>query len=59
MSDERGRLWPAGGMSKVSSETRPVRLRYFALLREQRGLESEIRATAAVTMRDLYRELAV
>ncbi len=42
----------------MSSELRPVRLRYFALLREQRGLESETRATAAVTARDLYREIA-
>jgi molybdopterin converting factor subunit 1 len=42
----------------LSSETRPVRLRYFALLREQRGLGSETRATAAATARELYQELA-
>ncbi len=40
------------------SDPRPIRLRYFALLREQRGLESEILATSAATARDLYRELA-
>jgi len=38
--------------------TLPVRLEYFALLREQRGLASETVQTAAVTARDLYRELA-
>jgi molybdopterin converting factor subunit 1 len=38
--------------------TLPVRLEYFALLREQRGLGAETIETAAVTARDLYRELA-
>ncbi len=38
--------------------TRAVKLRYFALLREQRGLESETRQTGAATARALYRELA-
>jgi molybdopterin converting factor subunit 1 len=38
--------------------TLPVRLEYFALLREQRGLASETVQTAAATARDLYRELA-
>lgn len=40
------------------SDSRPIRLRYFALLREQRGLESETLHTSAATARDLYRELA-
>ncbi len=40
------------------SDSRPIRLRYFALLREQRGLDSEILTTSAATARDLYRELA-
>ncbi len=38
--------------------TRPVKLRYFALLREQRGLDAETRDTTAATARDLYREIA-
>jgi len=38
--------------------TLPVRLEYFALLREQRGVGSEMIETAAATARDLYRELA-
>jgi molybdopterin converting factor subunit 1 len=38
--------------------TLPVRLEYFALLREQRGLAAETIDTAAPTARDLYRELA-
>lgn len=42
----------------MSQTTRPVKLRYFALLREQRGLESETLETAAVTPRELYREVA-
>ena len=36
----------------------PVKLRYFALLREQRGLASETVQTAAGTPRELYREIA-
>jgi molybdopterin converting factor subunit 1 len=40
------------------SEMRPVRLKYFAILREQRGLADETLETGAVTARDLYRELA-
>jgi molybdopterin converting factor subunit 1 len=42
----------------VDQQTRPVRLKYFAILREQRGLEDEILETAAATAGDLYRELA-
>jgi len=42
----------------MSQQTRPVRLKYFAILREQRGLEDETLETAAVTARDLYREVA-
>jgi molybdopterin converting factor subunit 1 len=38
--------------------TLPVRLEYFALLREQRGLAAEAIETGAGTARDLYRELA-
>jgi molybdopterin converting factor subunit 1 len=38
--------------------TLPVRLEYFALLREQRGLASETVQTAAATARALYQELA-
>jgi sulfur-carrier protein len=38
--------------------TLPVRLEYFALLREQRGLGAETIETGAATARDLYRELA-
>ena len=39
--------------------TLPVRLEYFALLREQRGLGAESVVTSAATARDLYRELAL
>ena len=42
----------------MSLETRPVRLKYFAILREQRGLEGETLETTAATARELYRELA-
>jgi molybdopterin converting factor subunit 1 len=38
--------------------TLPVRLEYFALLREQRGLDAETVRTACLTARALYRELA-
>ena len=38
--------------------TLPIRLEYFALLREQRGLASETVQTAAATARALYQELA-
>ena len=34
-----------------------ISVRYFALLREQRGLVLETLATAAATPRDLYEEL--
>jgi sulfur-carrier protein len=34
-----------------------VQLRYFAILREQRGLASEAIATNAPTVRELYEEL--
>lgn len=42
----------------MDQQTRPVRLRYFAILREQRGLEDETVETTAATARDLYREVA-
>jgi molybdopterin converting factor small subunit len=38
--------------------TLPVKLEYFALLREQRGLAAEAIETGAVTARDLYFDLA-
>jgi len=38
--------------------TKPVRLQYFAILREQRGLDRETVETAAETPRELYREIA-
>ena len=40
------------------SGTRPVRLQYFAILREQRGIDRETLETAAATPRELYREIA-
>jgi len=36
-----------------------VRVRYFAILREQRGLDEESVATAAATAAELYEELRV
>jgi sulfur-carrier protein len=36
-----------------------VRVRYFAVLREQRGLDEERVATTAATAADLYEELRV
>ncbi len=42
----------------MQQATRPVTLRYFAILREQRGLEAETVNTAAQTPRALYREVA-
>ena len=39
-------------------ETKPVRLQYFAILREQRGLDRETVETLAETPRELYREIA-
>ena len=39
--------------------TLPVRLEYFALLREQRGLGAETIETGAATARELYSQLAV
>jgi molybdopterin converting factor subunit 1 len=38
--------------------TLPVRLEYFALLREQRGLDAETVETACRTARELYREVS-
>ena len=48
--------WLWGTM--LDRSVRPVRLRYFALLREQRGLDAETIETAAHTPRELYREVA-
>lgn len=45
-------------MGRNNTMTLPVRLEYFALLREQRGLSAELVQTGAATARDLYRELA-
>jgi molybdopterin synthase sulfur carrier subunit len=39
--------------------TLPVRLEYFALLREQRGLGAETIETGAATARELYGQLSV
>lgn len=36
-----------------------VRVRYFAILREQRGLDEESVATAAATAAELYEELRI
>lgn len=40
------------------TEAHTIHLRYFALLREQRGLEAETLSSAAATPDALYRELA-
>ncbi len=34
-----------------------VQVRYFAVLRQQRGLDAETRGTSAATARELYAEL--
>ena len=39
------------------SAAKTIELAYYALLREQRGLSSEKRVTAAATPRELYLEL--
>ncbi len=39
-------------------EKRVLKLRYFAILREQRGMGTETLDTAAATPLELYRELA-
>ena len=41
----------------MSAEPKTVTLLYFALLREQRGLDSETRATQAATAGELYEDL--
>jgi molybdopterin converting factor subunit 1 len=41
----------------VERTTRPVRLIYFALLREERGVDAETIETTAETPRALYREM--
>jgi molybdopterin converting factor small subunit len=43
--------------SDLSSLVKTVRLQYFALLREQRGVSSETLSTAAQTPGELYEEL--
>jgi molybdopterin converting factor small subunit len=55
---ERIKSIRAGIEGSIVGEIRPVRLKYFALLREQRGLDAETRQTAAATARELYREIA-
>ncbi len=42
----------------MTGATRPIQLRYFALLREQRGVQAEVRVTGARTARELYGEIA-
>jgi molybdopterin converting factor subunit 1 len=37
--------------------SKTVRVRYFAILREQRGLDEEVVSTGAATAADLYEEL--
>ncbi len=41
----------------MSTEPKTVFLLYFALLREQRGLDSETRTTQAATAGELYEDL--
>ena len=41
----------------MGERKKKVRLQYFALLREQRGISYESRITSAVTLRDLFAEL--
>jgi len=42
---------------KTSTVTKSVKVRYFALLREERGLAEETIETQAETLIDLYEEL--
>ena len=42
----------------MNQRTKPVRLRYFAILREQRGVAGETVETEAATAGELYREIA-
>jgi molybdopterin converting factor small subunit len=42
----------------VTGTTQPIRLIYFALLREERGVDAETVETMADTPRALYREMA-
>lgn len=37
--------------------SKQIHIKYFALLKEERGLESELLQTQAATTRDLYNEL--
>ncbi len=37
--------------------SKQIHVRYFALLREERGMESELLQTQAATTRELYNEL--
>ena len=39
------------------SSTKTIELAYYALLRQQRGVSNEKRATTAITARELYLEL--
>jgi molybdopterin converting factor subunit 1 len=41
------------------SSEKKVRIQYFAVLRDQRGMSTETLSTAAKTPRDLYDELRV
>jgi sulfur-carrier protein len=44
-------------VAKTSTSVKSVKVRYFALLREERGLAEETIETAAETLLDLYEEL--
>ncbi len=44
-------------MNVVDNGTRTLRIHYYALLREERGLREESLSTSAATVRDLYDEL--
>lgn len=48
---------PAAGSEGAAAAARHIHVQYYALLREQAGRSSESLVTAAVTPRELYREL--
>ena len=48
---------PAGTLPPTDLPGKTVRVRYFALLREERGLVEETIVTKAATLRQLYDEL--
>ena len=42
----------------LQAASKKVQVRYYALLREQRGASQEFLVSAAATLRELYRELS-